>query len=34
MVMTLGEDGSMERVLQGDVDMTFVCEDVIIILSV
>ena len=34
MVMTLGKDRVMEGVIQGNVDMTFVCEDVVIILPV
>ena len=34
VVMTLGEDGSIEGVLQGDVNMTFVYKDVIVILPV
>ena len=34
MVMTLGEDRAMEGVLQGNVDTTFVCENVVIVLPV
>ena len=34
MVVALGEDGSMEEILWGDVDTTFVCEDMIVILPV
>ena len=34
MVVAVGEDGATEGVLQGNVDMTFVGEDVVIELPV
>ena len=34
MVMTVGEDGTAEGVLQEDVDATFVCDDMAIKLLV
>ena len=34
MVMTPGEDRTTEGVFWGDVDTTFVCEDMVIILPV
>ena len=34
MIMTVGKDGTAEGVLQGNIDMTFVGQDVIIKLPV
>ena len=34
MVVTAGKDGVTERVLRGDIDMTFVHEDMVIIFPV
>ena len=34
MVMAVDKDGAAERILQRDVDTTFVCEDVVIVFPV
>ena len=34
MVMTPGKDGAAERVVWGDVDMTFVGQDMVVVLPV
>ena len=34
MVMAMGEDGAMEGILRGNVDMTFIGQDMIIELPV
>ena len=34
MVMTVGENGTLERILQRNIDMAFVCEDIVIIFPI
>ena len=34
MVMILGEDGVAEQVIRGDIDMAFVCQDMVIVLPI
>ena len=34
MVVTAGQDGTMEGVLQGNIDMPFVCENMVVVLPV
>ena len=34
MVMTAGKDGTSERILWGNIDIAFVCEDMVVILPV
>ena len=34
VVMTAGEDGTMERSFQGDIDATIVCQDIVVIFPV
>ena len=34
MVVTTGKDGAMERIFWGNINMAFVCQDVVIIFPV
>ena len=34
MVMTMDEDGTVERIIQGNIDATFVCQNMVVKLPV